>query len=98
LVYANDIALESINPRPRKAFKTGAIIVRAKLAQPDSKTPLLLAAMIKREHGFNPAAKDWEFLVLDGRGTKIRQRLKKGVCYECHRTQPDFVFSDSELK
>jgi hypothetical protein len=98
VVYANDIALEGMNTTPRLNFRTGAILVREKLSQPGSKTPELLAAMIKREPGFNPAANDWEFLVLNGPATKIRNRSKKGACFECHKSQHDFVYGNYEQK
>lgn len=83
---------------PRETFKPGAIIVREKLKTPDTATPQLLAVMIKREPGFNPAAADWDFLVLNGAGTKIRKREKKGVCFDCHKSQRDFVYGDYEKK
>ena len=98
VVYANDIALEAMNAKPRSNFKSGAIIVREKLAQPDSKTPDLLAVMIKREPGFNPRAHDWEFLVLNGTATRISKREKKGACFDCHKSQHDFVYGDYERK
>ena len=98
VVYANDIALEGLNAKPRSKLREGAIIVREKLPQPESKTPELLAVMIKRETGFNPKANDWEFLVLDGAATKIKKREKRGACFECHKTQRDLVFGDYERK
>jgi Cytochrome P460 len=97
VIYANDIALEDMNAQPRLNFRTGAIIVREKLSKPDS-PPKLLAAMIKREPGFNPVANDWEFLVLNGPATKIRNRSKKGACFECHKSQHDFVYGNYEQK
>ena len=98
VVYANDIALEAMNATPRSSFKPGAMIVRAKLSQPDSATPDLLAVMIKREKGFNPSGNDWEFLTLNGSATTIRSRRKKGACFECHRSQQDFVYGNYERK
>jgi Cytochrome P460 len=98
VVYANDIAFESMNSKPRSNFKAGAIIVREKLAKPDSATPEMLAVMIKRPPGFNPRANDWEFLVLNGAATKVRNRQKKGECFDCHKTQQDFVYGDYERR
>ena len=34
--------------------------------------------MVKRASGFSPKTGDWEYLVLDGAITKIRERHKKG--------------------
>jgi hypothetical protein len=87
-----------MNATPRLSFRPGAIIVREKLARPDSKTPRLLAVMIKRETGFNPPAHDWEFLIVNGEGTTIRKREKKGACFGCHQSQKDFVYGDYERK
>ncbi len=60
----------------------------------DDAEPELLSVMIKRERGFNPNANDWEFLVTDGKLTKIRERQKKGSCLNCHASQKshDFVY------
>jgi hypothetical protein len=96
VVYANDIALADIDATPRSEFRPGAIIVREKLSRPDSKTPSLLGVMIKREPGFNPTAHDWDFLIVNGAGTKIRKREKKGACFDCHQSRKDFVYGDYE--
>jgi len=98
VVYANEIALANLTAAPRETFKPGAIIVREKLSRTDSTTPQLLAVMIKREPGFNPAASDWDFLILNGAGTKIRKREKTGVCFDCHQPQKDFVYGNYEQK
>jgi hypothetical protein len=98
VVYANEIALATMTATPRETFKPGAIIVREKLSQPDSTTPQLLAVMIKREPGFNPAAADWDFLILNGAGTRIRKREKKGACFDCHQSQKDLVYGGYENK
>ena len=56
--------------------------------------PELLTAMIKREKGFNPAANDWEFLLLSGDAKTIKKREKTGACQSCHASASakDFVF------
>lgn len=58
--------------------------------------PELLTAMIKRQKGFNPAANDWEFLVLSGDATTIKKREKTGACQSCHASvsDKDFVFDN----
>ena len=75
-------------------FRPGAIIVREKLANANSKMPELLAVMMKHESGFNPAANDWEFLILNGGATNVQHREKTGSCLQCHASQKekDFVF------
>ena len=58
--------------------------------------PELLTAMIKRKKGFNPAANDWEFLVISGDASKIKKREKTGECQSCHASvsEKDFVFDN----
>jgi len=50
--------------------------------------------MIKREKGFNPLTGDWEFMVVDGSGTKVESRGKLESCQGCHLARPDtdYVF------
>lgn len=97
MTYVNEIAGAVIASAKSTMFPSGAIIVREKLASADSKTPELLAIMIKREKGFNPSANDWEFLVLNRDATKVQHREKKGDCQQCHAVQKDkdFVFRES---
>jgi hypothetical protein len=94
VVYANKTALDAMTSTTSLAFPSGAIIVREKLPNATSKNPDLLAVMMKHEKGFNPAANDWEFLLLDGTATKIERREKKGQCQQCHSSEKkkDFVF------
>lgn len=93
-VYANKLAREAMVAEPRIDYPRGSIIVREKLMRADDAEPELLSVMIKRERGFNPNANDWEFLVTDGKLTKIRERQKKGSCLNCHASQKsrDFVY------
>jgi hypothetical protein len=76
-------------------FPTGSIIAREKLGKISDTQPQQLAVMVKRASGFSPKTGDWEYLVLDGAITKIRERHKKGECLECHESarSRDFVFA-----
>lgn len=69
--------------------------MREKL-ETEAGSPKLLTAMIKRTKGFNPAANDWEFLVISGDAKKIKQREKTGACQSCHESvsAKDFVFDN----
>lgn len=71
------------------------MIVREKL-ETEAGAPELLTAMIKRKQGFNPAANDWEFLLISGDATKIKKREKTGACQSCHTSvsEKDFVFDN----
>lgn len=89
----NDIARSALTQSKPLIYREGAVIVREKL-KTEAGSPELLTAMIKREKGFNPAANDWEFLVISGDATKIRKREKTGSCLDCHQSvsAKDFVF------
>jgi hypothetical protein len=93
----NELASKSYSANPQQVYAEGSIIVREKRAYPDANKPQLLAVMIKREKGFNPAANDWLFLTVDGGLAKVKARTKKGACLGCHEyaRARDFVF---ELK
>ncbi len=80
-------------------FPRGSIIVREKLSKAEDSQPELLTVMIKRERGFNRAANDWEFLLVDGAATKVLERQKKGSCLDCHvsQKQRDFVYPAPEV-
>jgi len=92
-VYLNDLA-RTTSPQSRPLiYPEGAMIVREKL-ETEAGSPELLTAMIKRKKGFNPAANDWEFLLISGDATKIKKREKTGDCQSCHASvsAKDFVF------
>jgi hypothetical protein len=96
-VYLSDIARTNLTQTKPLIYREGAVIVRERL-QTEAGSPELLTAMINRKKGFNPAANDWEFLVLSGDTTQIRKREKTGDCQSCHKSASakDFVF-DSYL-
>ena len=93
-VYVNELAAQVIAAGKSGTFPLGSIIVREKLTKPNDKEPELVAVMIKREPGFNPAGGDWLFLTADGTLAKIRERQKTGSCLGCHKSERanDFVF------
>jgi hypothetical protein len=94
-VYLNDIARTVLTQTGPLVYPEGAVIVREKL-ETEAGSPELLTAMIKRKKGFNPAANDWEFLVVSGDATKINKREKTGACQSCHQSASakDFVFDN----
>lgn len=93
-VYVNDIGrkamLEQLNPN----FPEGSVIVKEKLPDKSSQAPELLTVMIKRGKGFNPTNGDWEYMVVDGTGTKVLDQGKLENCQSCHIARPgtDYVF------
>ena len=90
-VFANEPAHQTVTNKLEK-FPEGSIIVREKPGKASEELPELLAVMIKHRAGFNPDGGDWEFLLIDGSGTKIRLRQKQGQCLDCHRSQRDNDF------
>jgi hypothetical protein len=94
VVYANGPAARAMSAGEAAKFPAGSVIVREKLLSADGTKPELLAVMVKRAAGFNPAGGDWEFLIIDGAQTRVRERQRKGGCLECHASQRDrdFVF------
>jgi hypothetical protein len=93
-VYVNQVGraamLEQKNPR----FPEGSVIVKEKLASRFSESPELLTVMIKRRKGFNPRGGDWEYMVVDGTGTKIEGRGNLKNCQGCHlgNQKTDYIF------
>jgi hypothetical protein len=94
LVYVNATGREAMMETRNPSFPVGSVIVKEKLPDKSSQTPELLTVMIKHEKGFNPATGDWEFMVVDGNGTKVESRGKLKNCQGCHlaRPQTDYIF------
>ena len=95
VVYVNDVGREAM-ASASTPFPVGSIIVREKRPRIDAQ-PELLAVMVKGARGFNRKAGDWEFLVMDGNGSTVKERQKFGGCQQCHASQRnvDFVFRES---
>jgi hypothetical protein len=93
-VYVNRIGLSAMTQKATPAFPVGSMIVKEKLAREDGGAPELLTAMIKRPAGFNRAAGNWEYFVLNGSATEVLGRGKLENCQSCHSTRQksDYVF------
>ena len=96
VAYVNDVGHYGFERKPF-AFPVGTMIVRETLL-PSSATPERLMVMIKREKSFNRKANGWEFLTINGDGTRILKREKSGKCLDCHvsATKSDFVFPEEQ--
>jgi hypothetical protein len=94
LVYVNATGREAMMEKRNPIFPEGSAIVKEKLPDQSSQSPELLTVMIKREKGFNPSTGDWEFMVVDGSGTKVESRGKLKNCQGCHLARPrsDYIF------
>jgi hypothetical protein len=93
-VYVNDVGRQAMYLQLTPKFPEGSVIVKEKLPEKSSQTPELLTVMIKHGKGFNPASGDWEFMVVDGTGTKVLAQGKLENCQLCHTTRSgtDYVF------
>lgn len=93
-VYVNELGRKAMLEQKTPAFPEGSVIVKEKLPDQSSQTPELMTVMIKRGKGFNPTSGDWEYMVVDGTGTKVTARGKLDNCQSCHIARPgtDYVF------
>jgi len=93
-VYVNELGRKPMLDQRKPVFPEGSVIVKEKLSDKTSQTPELMTVMIKRGKGFNPDNGDWEYMVVDGSGTKVLDQGKLKDCQACHslNTGTDYVF------
>ncbi len=100
-VYVNKPGQAAMMLEQTPRFPVGTVIVKEKLSKPGDKTPELMTVMVKRGTGFNPENGNWEYLVLDGTGTRVTAQGKLQKCQSCHGEAPakqsDHVFRDYYL-
>jgi hypothetical protein len=96
-VYVNPVGHPAYISDGPTDFPEGSVIVREKISGKQPLTPELLTVMVKRARGFNPASNDWEYMVLDGAGSRVLSRGKIDSCNSCHskKKEADFVFRRS---
>ncbi|MBD0325383.1 MAG: cytochrome P460 family protein [Pyrinomonadaceae bacterium] len=92
-VYVNDLGQQAMTTELKPKFPVGSVIVKEKFSSKEKDAPELLTVMVKRESGFNPAVGDWEFMAVNGAGTKIDARGRLESCQSCHvlMKEGDFV-------
>jgi hypothetical protein len=94
-VYVNAKGVSAMMTESHPVFPEGSMIVKTKRYVSVSfgnDPPAALTVMVKRAKGYNPESRDWEYLVLDGPGTKIVERGKLSRCNECHEKYEDTDF------
>lgn len=93
-VYVNEVGRRAMLGQKNPNFPEGSVIVKEKLPAQDSLKPELLTVMIKQKRGFNPASGDWEYMVVDGTGTKVEGRGNLQNCQSCHlaNQKTDYIF------
>jgi hypothetical protein len=92
-VFVNSVGRSEMFTKKNPRFPVGTVIVKEKLAAPDSTSPELLTVMIKRKKGFNPDFGNWEFMTVTGDGNYVTARGKLESCQKCHADYPtnDYV-------
>lgn len=95
-VYVNEQGRRAMMNERKPKFPVGSVIVKEKLLPDKEGEPELLTVMVKRERGFNPESGDWEYMVVNGTGTKAEARGKLENCQSCHipMKDTDFVYRD----
>lgn len=95
-VYVNDIGTPAMMTQLNPRFPVGSVIVKEKFSPNDKDVPELMTVMVKRERGFNPESGDWEYMVINGDGTKVQERGRLANCQACHipRKEWDYVARD----
>jgi hypothetical protein len=90
-VYANPIALATLQTKSSTDFPAGAIIVKEKRRQREDRTPEGVAFMIKHPKGEFVDSDGWEFVYYPSPGN----RSSYARCVSCHRSgaSKDYVFS-----
>ena len=83
-VYVNDAGRHAMMFEKYPSFPEGSIIVKEKLDSKTSQVPELLTIMIKRGEGYDPGNGNWEYLVMDGRGSRVEKPASVEKCQSCH--------------
>jgi hypothetical protein len=75
-------------------YPVGTTVVKEKLHSEDAKGPFAVAAMIKREKGYDPDHGDWEYVYTTLGEKPETQRGKLASCIQCHRIkkEEDYLF------
>ena len=77
----------SLMREPRvESYPEGSVVAKVKLIEGSSE-PTGIAFMVKREAGYNPEGRDWEYLVFEGKPLKLSARGALSTCQGCHAEQ-----------
>lgn len=82
-VFASSPAA-SLMQEPRvESYPVGSVVAKVKLIE-GSAEPTGVAFMIKRERGYNPESRDWEFFVFEGKPLRLAARGAISTCQNRH--------------
>ena len=88
-VYVNDAGRTAMMSEKYPRFPSGSIIVKAKSSEETSGLPELLTIMVKRGEGYDQGNGNWEYLVMDGDGSKVERPTNVESCQRCHLARKD---------
>lgn len=85
-VYASP-QIAHLLPEPRvESYPEGSVVAKVKLIEGSSE-PTGVAFMVKRERGYNPEGRDWEFFLFEGKALEQSARGALSTCQGCHGGQ-----------
>ena len=83
-VYANVLAAEHLRESCTGPLPVGSVIIKEKWLDEKDARPDGYAAMIKREPGYDPEHRDWEYLYVRLTEKEKLTRGKIQSCIDCH--------------
>lgn len=79
--------IASLLREPRvESYPEGSVVAKVKLIEGSSE-PTGVAFMIKREAGYNPEGRDWEYFLFEGKPLELSARGALSTCQDCHGEQ-----------
>ena len=69
-----------------ESYPVGSVVAKVKLIEGSSE-PTGVAFMVKREPGYNPQGRDWEYFLFEGKPLKLNARGALSTCQGCHGEQ-----------
>src|SRR5436190_3510813 len=88
-VYVNDVGRTAMMAERYPRFPQGSIIVKAKSSEGTGGLPELLTIMVKRGKGYDQGNGNWEYLVMDGNGSRVERPANVESCQRCHLAHKD---------
>jgi len=85
-VFASSQAAPLMRASRVESYPVGSVVAKVKLID-GSAEPTGVAFMIKREPGYNPEGRDWEYLVFEGKPLTLTARGAISTCQGCHGEQ-----------
>ena len=92
-VYVNEAGSRAMMSEKHPRFPQGSIIVKEKLSEATSRLPELLTIMVKRNEGYDQGNGDWDYLVVNGDGSRVERPTDVRSCQACHlaHKESDYV-------